>query len=360
MLALFTELLKDFLARNVVPPDRIFVDPPDRDFVRGLPTPGQSVNVYLADIRENRKLRTNERQRKLEDTGKVVESLFPSWVDAHYLISVWDASANPGDRQRPLREQGVLSRISAVLLAGDPLTPAEVYPPPTDAELNAIGAAAGSAASAALIQERARRLAAWPEEFRIPGLPFQVLPPEGFPKLSEFWTTMGQGSVWRPVVYLVASVPVLVTPRFESPMVTTMTTQVGQADGETGHRLVSATEHRWHQIGGFVHGPVPERDPNDRSIVQMVRRPIKNARVVLQLTGDPAASPPTQTVAVEEVRTNALGQYRIVFAGLPSGVRRRRYQVVAHYFGLHADPLEVDLNPTAPLPHNIEMVQAAP
>jgi hypothetical protein len=363
MLRLFTELLRDFLIRQAIAPaDRIFLDPPDRTFAQNLPTPGQSVNVYLADLRENRKFRTTERQRKIEAGGNVTESLYPSWVDAHYLISVWDASNNPSDRRRPLREQEVLSAISAAFLAGDPLTPAAVYPTPTDAELTAIGALAGSPLEATLIQTRRDQLEAWPTEFRVPGLPFQVLPPEGFPKLSEFWTTMGQGTVWRPVVYLVASVPVFVAPTFTSPMVTTLTSRTGQTDDAPGRKLVPGTEHFWHQIGGFVHGPVLVRDPNDPDFFTKVRRPLINARVVLQLTGDPGAIPPTTTVSVQETRTNARGQYQFEFAGLPPepGPPKRRYQVVVRVAGLQAPPLDVDLSPLTPLPHDIEMVEPTP
>lgn len=371
MLRLFTELLQDFLIRQIVPANRVFVDPPDRDFVRTLPRPGQSVNVYLADIRENRKLRTNERQRKLHDNGTITESLFPSWIDAHYLISVWDPSTNPGDRQRPLREQQVMSKISAALLAGDPLTPAEVYAKPTDAELDALGIGAGSAAEALAIQARKRKLEAWPVEFRLPGLPFQVLPPEGFAKLSEFWTTMGQGSVWRPVVYLVASVPVLVVPTFVAPIVTTLTTMSGITEDAASTGLVAAKrrtqagvmevierverdEQRWHQIGGFVHGPVLVRDPNDPDFGLTVRRTLKDARVLLQIGGDARATPPAPPIPVEETRTNAQGQYHFVFAAMPVSASRR-YQVIARYSGLHANPLDVDLNPSARLPHDIEM-----
>ena len=93
MLPLFTQLLKDYLVRQAVAPgNRVTLGPPDRAFVLGLPQ-GQSVNIYLADIRENRRLRTNERLRATSVNGHpttIQESLYPAWVDAHYLITAWD------------------------------------------------------------------------------------------------------------------------------------------------------------------------------------------------------------------------------------------------------------------------------
>jgi hypothetical protein len=123
--------------------------------------------------------------------------------------------------------------------------------------------------------------------------------------MSEFWTTMGQGSVWRPVVYLVASVPVQVGPGLEFDLVTTLTTMTGQTDDATRRRLVPGTEHPWHQIGGHVF----------RQDAAGPLAPVALARVLLQLPGDDAAVPPRPAVSVQETRTDDRGRYQFVFAG---------------------------------------------
>jgi hypothetical protein len=377
MLHLLTKLLRDFLARaGVVPADRIFVDPPNADFLgklKSLP-PGRAVNVYLADLRENRKLRTAERRTVLADPndpdnldgkkrpprGFIREELYPAWVDAHYLISAWDSSTNPSDREKPIREQRLLEAVSAALLAGDSLSPAEVYAPPTEAERAAIaavlGAVAADAAADALAVSRLAQLDAWAEEFRVPpGLPFDVLPPDGFSKLSEFWTTMGQGTAWRPVVYLVASVPVVLAPSFDYPLVTTMTTVSGQTAAARSRRLIPGTERPWHQIGGQVTGPVSEWD-RDAGRWRTVIRPLSNARVVLQIPAAPAADPPRPAIPVQETRTDDLGRFRLLFAGRPGAARyETNYQIAVSYPDLVADPVPVDLNPVAPFAHDVRL-----
>jgi hypothetical protein len=44
---------------------------------------------------------------------------------------------------------------------------------------------------------------------------------EGFPKLAEFWGGMGNNSRWRPAVYMVVTLPVLLAAKDVGPMVTT-------------------------------------------------------------------------------------------------------------------------------------------
>ncbi len=380
MLPLFTQLLKDFLVRQNVAPDgggatpagRIVLGPPDRAFATGV-AQGQTANVYLADIRENRRLRTNERFRESPGTGPgqlAVETMYPAWVDAHYLITAWDTAADQSTRA--LKEHEVLANVSAALLAGDPFTPREVYPDPTDAQLASVAPArdaaraaalqagrtqaqAAAAGDAAADQERQRiidivlaALLVWPRHFWLPGLPYQVLPPEGFPKLSEFWTTMGTGSVWKPLVYLVASVPVALQPRLEFPMVTSMTTTIGQTGNAQARRLTPGTDREWYQIGGFVsrlEGPL--------------KLPVRGAKVVLQLSGDPAAAPVVDPIPLQETRADDEGMYQFLFAGPlrttdPDG-RQRAYQVVVRSSGLRDAEMTVKFDPLTPVPHDVVM-----
>jgi len=378
MLHLFSQLLRDFLVQQgIVLAGRVTLGPPDQKYVSSLPQ-GQSLNVYLADLRENRKLRSIERKRDQPVNGildKIHESLYPAWVDAHYLITAWDTSNDQSTRA--LKEHEILAAVSSALLAGDPFTPREVYPDPTDADLAPVEAAraaarataqaagatldeivaAGDQAAAATRKQITDRilapLNAWPEEFRLPGLPYEVLPPEGFHRLSDFWTNMGTGSIWKPVVWLVAAVPVELKPQFEYPIVTTMKTTIGQTADAPGQKLIraidkdgfrSGTDHEWYQIGGFVSklgGPRP-------------LSPVKGAKMILQTAGDPATVPPLAPLRMQETRTDDNGKYQFLFAG-PLRSQPRRFQVIAQARGLKADPLDVVLSPTEPFPHDVVM-----
>jgi hypothetical protein len=67
--------------------------PPDElwrtDYVPNLTVGGQPVNalsVYLVDLRENRKLRSNARQRRIE-AGLVYEQPVPPRMDCHFLTT---------------------------------------------------------------------------------------------------------------------------------------------------------------------------------------------------------------------------------------------------------------------------------
>jgi hypothetical protein len=380
MLPLFTKLLKDYLVRqNIVPADRVSLGPPDRTFVNAL-QPGQSISIYLADIRENRKLRSNERARegfKVGADNNVRESLYPAWLDAHYIITAWDTSVDQSIRA--VKEHQLLADVSATILAGDPFTPREVYPDPTDEQLLTVQtlrdrARTDALAAGATIDEVVRAgdnaadaerkritdlvlapLTAWPEEFRLPGLPYQILPPEGFSKLSEFWTTMGVGSVWKPVIYLVAAIPVALKPRFEFPMVTTLKTTTGQTANAPGRQLIRGTEREWYQIGGYVSTQATDRDREpmfnpDRTPVIV---PVKRAKAILQ-AAPPANTPLAPPLPLQETRTDDDGRYQFLFGGLLSG-DQTRFQVVVQASGLKADPLDVVLSPAEPFPHNVIM-----
>lgn len=332
MVNLFTELLRAFLRRRQFAPSlRVRLGPPDRDFVSSLPR-GLTVNVYLADVRENRKLRSNERLLQRPTPDRVLsdplarETLAASWVDAHYLISAWDTSTNQSIRA--LKEQEVIAKISGALLEGDPFNPQLIYDrqnPADEIEINR-----------------------WPADSRNQGLPYQVMPPDGFPKLSEFWTTMGTGSPWKPVVYLVGSVPVPVAPSFEYPLVTTMRSSVGQTKNAPGRQLIPGTERDWFQIGGRV-------SRLDTPLERLLT-PLEGVRVRLEQLPEPSAKPPTGLIVLQETRTNKEGRYQFLFAG-PTPERPRRLQIVAEATGLQAIPLPVQLSPADPFPHDLMMVR---
>ena len=195
--------------------------PPDADWRTFVGAqPANALNIYLVDLRENRKLRSNERVRSVEN-GIVSEEPAPARLDCHYLISAWSpAEVTPGI-EPTLDEHTLLYQAAAVLFRHASFNPSRVYP-------------AGSAA-----------LNAWPEPFRDVELPAIVLPAEGFNKLAEFWSGMGQGAVWKPAIYLVVTLPVALLTEIAGPMVTTRIIEYRISDRPD-------TAEVWIQIGGHV------------------------------------------------------------------------------------------------------------
>src|SRR5262249_26905028 len=179
-----------------------------------------ALNVYLVDLRENRRLRSNERVRSIEN-GIVYEDPAPARMDCHYLITAWSPTEQITPQVAPvLDEHALLYEAAAVLIKNAPLNPSRVYP-------------AGSQA-----------LKDW-EPFSNIELPSVIAPVEGFPKLAEFWGAMGVGHRWKPVVYLIVTVPVELLREVAGPMVTTRITEYRQLGRPE-------TAEVWIQIGGHV------------------------------------------------------------------------------------------------------------
>jgi hypothetical protein len=194
--------------------------PPDdewRSEVVNLQDP--ALNVYLTDLRENRRWRSNERVRMDMANGQVVQQPAPARVDCHYLISAW-SPAQP-NLEPTVDEHALLYRATAVLMNHAPLNPARIYGPSSPV------------------------LPTVPGVIRDVDLPTQILPVEGFAKLPEFWGTMGANHRWKPAVYLIVTLPVVLLSQISGPMVTTMITEYRQAGRpETAEIRI--------QIGGHV------------------------------------------------------------------------------------------------------------
>jgi hypothetical protein len=232
-----------------------------------------ALNVYLVDLRENRKLRSNERVRSVEN-GVVYEDPAPARMDCHYLVTAWSPTEQITPQVEPvLDEHALLYEAAAVLINNVPLNPSRVYP-------------AGSQA-----------LMDW-EPFSNIELPTVIAPVEGFPKLAEFWSAMGTGHRWKPVLYLIVTVPVELLREVAGPMVTTRITEYRQLGRPE-------TAEVWIQIGGHV------RDEN------------KNAVPGAWVRLETATGEPLQTT-----ETNELG--RFTFSDLRAG----RYRLRARAVGL--------------------------
>ena len=200
---------------------QIGFQPPDdtwRQQVSGLQN--TVLNLYLVDLRENRELRSNERVRSTQN-GVVQETPAPRRLDCHYLISAWSPVTATPAVEPTLDEHALLYQVTAVLMNNAPLNPSRLYP-------------AGSAA-----------LKAVPEPIREVDLPLQVLPAEGFPKLAEFWGAMGNGSRWKPALYLVVTLPVILQPHTLGTMVITRITEIRRTDRVEPIEI-------WIQIAGQV------------------------------------------------------------------------------------------------------------
>ncbi|HKP27923.1 MAG TPA: Pvc16 family protein [Gemmatimonadales bacterium] len=228
MLDLLDVLIRDVLLAANIPglttPAQIRFQPPNGDMRTDVTNLGQSaLCVYLVDLRENRRLRSNERIPRPLNGDMSVEPA-PPRVDCHYLISAWSAT-QPAPGVEPLMEEHLLLyRTAAALMQAIEMGPARQYLPGTPKRL------------------------AWPVRFRNDVFPTAVLPSEGFAKLSEFWTTMGQNSPWKPVIYCVITVPVELLVEIQGPMVTTTITDHRILDPES----LSVGGDVWLQIGGHV------------------------------------------------------------------------------------------------------------
>jgi len=176
-----------------IPDDsRVRFQPPDVDWrqhVAGLGT-GLALNVYLVDLRENRKLRSNERIRSVVD-GIATDVPAPRRVDLHYLITAWSPAAPSASFDPTPDEHTLMHDVTRVLMDHQPLVPAEILlplPVPPDLAVD-------------------------------PELETSVLPGDGFPKYAEFWGTMGTTHPWKPAVYLTVTVPVVQLPQLVGPVV---------------------------------------------------------------------------------------------------------------------------------------------
>jgi hypothetical protein len=243
-----------------------------------------ALNVYLVDLRENRGLRSNERYPRPVN-GSIVEERAPMRLDRHYLVSAWSSDNDLSDRAR--KEHELLSEVVGVLANTPTLVPRQVFTP------------------GGLPQNFPPVPPALADE----ALPITVVPPDGFPKLAEFWGTMpGRTHPWKPVVYLIVTVPVFLDTVIAGAEVTTLTTDYRVNGAQDGAEVLV-------QIGGVVH----DRKAN----------PIEVANAWVELS-DPTGS------RLATTRTNPKGEF--TFADLAPG----SYHLQARAPG-HRQPAEDDV-----------------
>jgi hypothetical protein len=257
--------------------DQVRFQPPDQDWRTAVAGLGDrnALNVYLFEMRENRRLRTNERERRIEN-GITVDMPAPRRVDCHYLITAWSAASVTPAVEPTLDEHQLLYEVTAALIAHESLVPRQVFAP---------GALP----------------AGFPPALADAELPTTLLPVEGFAKYAEFWGTMGNVHPWKPAVYLVVTLPVLLKPQEAGPPVTTLSTTLGVA----GRPETMAQQLH---IGGLV-----------LDARAAPAQPVARAWVRLETdTGNPAV----EGVPLGTGETDGLGRFR--FGPLPAGQYRLR------------------------------------
>jgi Pvc16 N-terminal domain/Carboxypeptidase regulatory-like domain len=231
----------DLLLRTVLdraagtPQTLIGFQPPDGRWsqrVHNFRVNGNAVtclSAFLADLRENRTLRTDAVAREINN-GLVTVVHAPLRVDLHYLISAWHPTEDSNAVPATMFEHALLSRVLAEL-AATPLN--------SDLLLTATQAAS------------------LPEMMQSVDLPMKLLPIEGFPHLGEFWASMGQGQSWRPACYVVVTMPVAPEPHEAGGIVETILASIA---GSAGPYAVPLANEGVLVIGGVVRsatGPAP-------------------------------------------------------------------------------------------------------
>src|SRR5262245_50368852 len=283
-------LLRDLIQSRLAPlagPTQVGFEPPNEDWRLAVVGAGEErLNLYLLELRENLKLRTNQRIREPQNGGYVERAASPR-LDCRYLVTAWSPATFAPPMVEPTRdEHELLGQVAAVLFRHRPLVVADVYAP---------GPVPGTIPAALQAQP----------------LPLDVALPDGLRSAGDFWTTMKVG--WKPALERTVTVPAgLDEPDFESPAVTTLAVDLRQ-------RLAPETAVVWLSIGGRV-------------LAGADALPVGGAWVELR-----GLNPP----AIQKVSRRLVTQRdgRFLFSRIASG----HYQIRAVAPGLGEQPREVDV-----------------
>jgi len=211
MIDVFDNLLRQlFLSQidEIKDEAQVKFQPPDDDwrtYVKNVTVggnPANSLNVYLVDIRENRLLRSDERVRDVQ-SRMITDRPRPRRIDCHYLISAWSPATVTPNIEPTADEHALLYKTIGTLMNAEPFVATNIYAP------NPLPAG-------------------FPTEIADVELPTTILPVDGFPKIAEFWGTFGTVHPWRPMIYFIATLPVILTQEILGPMVTTRITEYRQ------------------------------------------------------------------------------------------------------------------------------------
>jgi hypothetical protein len=230
MIDVLDNLLRQlFLSRidEIKDESQVQFQPPGDDwlkYVKNLTVAGKPVNalnVYLADLRENRLLHSNERVRDFQN-GLPTDTPRPRRVDCHYLISTWSPATVTPTIEPTLDEHALLYKAIGALLNAEPLIASHVYAP------NPLPAG-------------------FPQAIADVELPTNIMPPDGFSKIAEFWGTFGPAHPWKPMIYFIVTLPVILSKEILGPLVTARITEYRQPNQ-------AAIAETVIEIGGTVTG----------------------------------------------------------------------------------------------------------
>jgi Pvc16 N-terminal domain len=218
--------LTDILQVRFEAPDQDWLDYLSDQSTGGSPVLG--VDCYLVELRENALLRSNEWVQN-EQNGSVFREPAPMRVDLHYLVTAWDSVKISETLEPGIEEHKLLYAVLAVLAAATPLNASRIYPP-SDPDFAAV-----------------------PAPIKDFDLPTRLVPPEGYAKLAEFWTSMGQTVRWRPAAHLVVTLPVLLEHELVGEPVTTELVGYRQNGGPVTETLITVGVEALH-AGAAVPG----------------------------------------------------------------------------------------------------------
>lgn len=274
-------LLRDLLQTRVpgfIGGTQVGFAAPNADWKSAVVAAGEErFNLFLYDLRENTRLRTNERET-IHDAGTTRVNRASPRLDCTYLVTAWSPVAVTPFLDASREEHQLLYRALAVLMRFRPLVAADVYARPAP---SGVTLAAFTALAPPLVEQP---------------LPLQVSPPDATRPPSEFWTTMKVES--RPAIHLTVTIPVVLDePDVEYPAVTSLTTRF-QTPGPAG---LSETVLA---VGGRVLRTTDE-SPVDGAWVQIVGK-----------------APPAVAAVRQRVVTGADG--RFIFTRLPRGTYELR------------------------------------
>jgi hypothetical protein len=270
MIDYLDRMLAQVIHDQVDPALFVGFQPPDDDWrTKAIPGNANAVNIFLTELRENRRLRSNDRVRTYAD-GEVFSQMAPRQVDCHYLITTWSPASVTPQVDSTLDEHALLHAIASAFANADPLQALDIF--------SAVGLPPGM--PAALVND---------------AVPLTLAPVEGFHKYPEFWGTMGRHhQPWKPAIYLITTLPLLLAQHSSGPMVTTAMTDLRDASG-TGPEVF------FSDIGGTI------------TDTQSPPQPVQFAWVEL-LT--------TTSVRLQLVNADASG--RFAFSGVPSATYQLR------------------------------------
>jgi hypothetical protein len=249
---------------------------------------GPVLNVYLAEVRENRTLRRND-LAQFQGRDRT-EARAPARIDCTYLISAWSPEGGNDAEAAVAVEHRLLYGAAAALLRREPIVAREVFDIPDGLDDLHDNHRAEFDASPFAQDPAILDFYALDPILRDMELPTDVLPPEGFARLADFWGLMGAGAVWRPVAEVVVTLPVERTRRLVGEPVRS----IGTTYGRRG--VPRAPETLFHLAGQLF------RDTDPRAVVP-------RATVRLERVEDDGRR---SLVGVET--TDGLG--RFVFSGL--------------------------------------------